>query len=124
MRISDWSSDVCSSDLQARLRNPATIEPVARVARLVVADAGHRLVVGNRIVLDRDQRAHAADRRGAAPAAGLDQRQSGTAHERNFYRDSAAVGCAALPVSLEFTVSRKDVDIGRTLIGDICCQYV
>src|SRR3546814_20319914 len=29
MRISDWSSDVCSSDLQVHRRLPATVEPGA-----------------------------------------------------------------------------------------------
>src|SRR3546814_8391673 len=33
MRISDWSSDVCSSDLQARPHHPGTGPPAAEVAR-------------------------------------------------------------------------------------------
>src|SRR3546814_8541642 len=33
MRISDWSSDVCSSDLQARPHHPGTGPPAAEVVR-------------------------------------------------------------------------------------------
>src|SRR3546814_6650488 len=38
MRISDWSSDVCSSDLEDRRGDAAALRPAAKAARLVVAD--------------------------------------------------------------------------------------
>src|SRR3546814_7766080 len=43
MRISDWSSDVCSSDLLVEARAPAgafTIEPASRPAVLLAAGIG------------------------------------------------------------------------------------
>src|SRR3546814_1676068 len=42
MRISDWSSDVCSSDLLGNI--------VGDAKHLVTAKLGHRLLVGGRII--------------------------------------------------------------------------
>src|SRR3546814_10698380 len=46
MRISDWSSDVCSSDLSGRLRNPRTDErqhlPLRRLFEHRGSDRGSR----------------------------------------------------------------------------------
>src|SRR3546814_20409143 len=36
MRISDWSSDVCSSDLHQRLRLPGLSAPIVVIRRLLV----------------------------------------------------------------------------------------
>jgi hypothetical protein len=62
---------------QARVGDPAAVVAVGRVARLVARCARrHRDLVLLRIVLDRDQRRHAADRRRAALVAGLQQQQA------------------------------------------------
>src|SRR3546814_5923967 len=67
MRISDWSSDVCSSDL---LRRPAVAGTVAAARG---AGAGRGAVAGQRVRVRGVQRGHARapDRlRGARPAGG------------------------------------------------------
>src|SRR3546814_4884300 len=58
MRISDWSSDVCSSDLAADLRSAADRLPAGSAA----ADLPARLAAG----MGADRRHHSAD----LPAAG------------------------------------------------------
>jgi hypothetical protein len=94
---------------QARVGHPAAVEAVVGVAGLVVADAGQRLFVGHRVVLDRDQGRHAAHRRRAALVAGLDQRQRVGAHERHFHGDGAALGQAEILVLLELLDAGEDV---------------
>ena len=80
-----------------------------RVALLVGDDAGHRDRVLLGIVLDRNQRAHAADRRGTAVVAGLQQQQCVRAHERRGHRDLRSVGQAEVLVELELLDAAEDV---------------
>src|SRR3546814_3527747 len=54
MRISDWSSDVCSSDLQDTVADPHVV--AHGVARLVVAHAGPGLGADALQVVDREIR--------------------------------------------------------------------
>src|SRR3546814_4427574 len=49
MRISDWSSDVCSSDLQR-----AGAGEVAAFLRLSILQRRHRLLLGDRRQVDRE----------------------------------------------------------------------
>src|SRR3546814_7512234 len=60
MRISDWSSDVCSSDLAAGRLAAAGIEEPRRDARLLLADA---LGVGQGALLAGDDRQRSEERR-------------------------------------------------------------
>src|SRR3546814_2142044 len=46
MRISDWSSDVCSSDLPGRRLRPAPVDPRQRRGRKPERRRGHRRVAG------------------------------------------------------------------------------
>src|SRR3546814_12334672 len=59
MRISDWSSDVCSSDLQAR---QAQQRQAWRMAVAVVAVVEAQVVLGMKEMLGEDLRAHAGVR--------------------------------------------------------------
>src|SRR3546814_9840006 len=63
MRISDWSSDVCSSDLPALHRRPRqpTVEPALDVREAVEADDLARLI-------ESDQVAHPAEQRDVGDA--------------------------------------------------------
>src|SRR3546814_6088949 len=60
MRISDWSSDVCSSDLRLPelldIRSPSVHSGMARIAREVLAPslASHAMVEGTILVLLSD----------------------------------------------------------------------
>src|SRR3546814_18162319 len=81
MRISDWSSDVCSSDLgqRARERGAETDQMgTAVLLRDVVGEAEHRFLVGvgplDRDV-DGDARLLAADRDHVRVQRGLELRQ-------------------------------------------------
>src|SRR3546814_4399720 len=61
MRISDWSSDVCSSDLHAGISAGPSDEPIGRRARAVVDRDRH---FGDRARTgDQDELAQAADLR-------------------------------------------------------------
>src|SRR3546814_3803390 len=61
MRISDWSSDVCSSDLRLRIveltaSNPTVLEGLSSISNLVTSAHGHLREVINELhpaVLDR-----------------------------------------------------------------------
>src|SRR3546814_7197146 len=67
MRISDWSSDVCSSDLQADVG--------AELGRLGAIDLQFPFDAGDlRAVLDVDEAAHLPHGLGDAQGDGLDQR--------------------------------------------------
>src|SRR3546814_3136595 len=60
MRISDWSSDVCSSDLDPRAEEPPVVATEDEVAVRDLADLGGRAAVarvgGDRERLRRDDR--------------------------------------------------------------------
>src|SRR3546814_16989575 len=51
MRISDWSSDVCSSDLEALIREVARRGDEMRADAREAADGGNRNLSGNNAVL-------------------------------------------------------------------------
>src|SRR3546814_8824731 len=100
MRISDWSSDVCSSDLNGR--RLAAEPPVLRVKRRVQSLRRERPVA----IGDRDAEAHAAfDDRGQRPCLRIfagrlrDQRRGKTRSEehtselQSLMRSSYAVFC-------------------------------
>src|SRR3546814_5255442 len=57
MRISDWSSDVCSSDLPARLGN--ALAPAATVFAAPVTGTNQQQIVATRTVAQRIQRLRA-----------------------------------------------------------------
>ena len=94
---------------QARMRDPAAVEAVIRIAFLVVAHAGQRLFIRGGVVLDRNQRRHAADGRRATPVAGLDQGECVGTHERHFHRDRPAIGQAEAGLVPEFLDRAEDV---------------
>src|SRR3546814_4220171 len=98
MRISDWSSDVCSSDLQ-RLRGAGALQTVGDLVRnegqqLLVAGGVFGAVV---IALygQHAQCAFTADQRHAEPAAGIAWRRSEehTSELQSLMRISYAVFC-------------------------------
>src|SRR3546814_2123379 len=81
MRISDWSSDVCSSDLGLRIPNPQSRIPALlqqqHVASAVELGTGRELGDQERAAVVRAQRGHGADRearREAAAESGSDDR--------------------------------------------------
>src|SRR3546814_15619443 len=58
MRISDWSSDVCSSDLQwplfgqlAKLQRSVFVDRKARTSHLQASELGRRLAAGDSMIL-------------------------------------------------------------------------
>src|SRR3546814_6999327 len=65
MRISDWSSDVCSSDLDVRVRSFIGVEPDRAGHRL----AARRAVTGEPAQVITQQVQHAAGRRTHASAS-------------------------------------------------------
>src|SRR3546814_5763275 len=78
MRISDWSSDVCSSDLALRARPPLPVDGAGAVAgfleqkldaRVVVAVVGRRRELRHRDLLQRRQHRRVAVRPAALHAA-------------------------------------------------------
>jgi len=91
------------------VRDPAAIVAVGRVARLVAAHSLHRLLVRLRIVLDRDQGRHTADRRRVALVTGLQQQQRVRPHERRRHRHPGTVGKAEIAVELELLDAAEDV---------------
>jgi hypothetical protein len=87
--------------------------------------AGHRRRVLFRIVLDRDQGRHAADRRRAALVAGLQQQQCVGAHEGRRHRHLRAVGQAEVLVQLELLDAGEDVvPAARVQAGAVLAQLV
>src|SRR3546814_773721 len=80
MRISDWSSDVCSSDLAGQRKQPRAIIIVVRQTAMLAPDVGGPVIgegvfpphaprdllddppVGHRLARQREERALAADR--------------------------------------------------------------
>src|SRR3546814_14477994 len=62
MRISDWSSDVCSSDLQwplfgqlAKLQRSVFVDRKARTSHLQASELGRRLAAGDSMILFRSE---------------------------------------------------------------------
>ncbi|KAF1858516.1 hypothetical protein Lal_00015033 [Lupinus albus] len=110
---------------EARVRDPAAVVAVGGVACLVVAHAAHRDFVLFRIVLDRDQGRHAADRRCVTLVAGLQQEQRIGAHERRRHGDFRTVGQAEVLVQLELLDAREDVvPAARVQAGAVLAQFV
>src|SRR3546814_16581072 len=56
MRISDWSSDVCSSDLRLAVEIILEAEALPVKARLFVTDLAHRVADGRLDLLERARR--------------------------------------------------------------------
>ena len=110
---------------QPRVRDPAAVVAVGGITSLVGNDAGHGDLVPGRIVLDRDQRAHAADGRRAALVAGLEQQQRVGTHERRGHRDLGAIGQAELVVELELLDAAEDVvPAAGVQTGAVLAQFV
>ena len=72
--------------------DPRAVEAVAGLAFLVGRHLLERLRRDLGVAPVRDERAHAADREGAALVAGLDEQLGVSAHERHRHRHLAAVG--------------------------------
>src|SRR5262245_9369669 len=73
------------------MRDPRSVESVARLAGLVLADACERELVHLRIATARDERRHAADRVRAALVARPDEELRVRPHERDGHRHLSAV---------------------------------
>ena len=80
------------SGTRFRVGDPGPVEPVLRLARLVLPDLGHGLGVDLRVTPAGNERGHAAHRVGPAAVAGLDQQFGVGAHERSGHRDRVALG--------------------------------
>ncbi len=91
------------------MRHPATVVAVGGVTTLVHADALHGLGVFLRVVLDGDERAHAANGRRAALVAGLEQQQGVGAHERHRHGDLRTVGQAEVVIHFELLDGAENV---------------
>ena len=76
---------------QVGMGDPRPVEPVTRLADLVVADACERAVRHLGIAPVRDERGHPADRVGAAPVTRPDEQLRVRAHERDGHRQLRAV---------------------------------
>src|SRR3546814_6951571 len=85
MRISDWSSDVCSSDL---FLIDADIEPVAPVNRLEIVGQGPQLAAAFDVAAEDD----VSGRIGVAEEGALVvcQREARKAENRGYHRDFVA----------------------------------
>src|SRR3546814_8551409 len=120
MRISDWSSDVCSSDL--RRDHPRDIgQPRGgRAARLSVVGGASRGAEAALAAAEADARGAAA--RHADPARDLRRRHlSGQPVRRHVFRDLAAAGLAdPAPRSEEHTSELKS--LMRTSYADLCFE--
>src|SRR3546814_10962360 len=101
MRISDWSSDVCSSDLRARLAHPGE----AAVA------AEHPLHVARNLELAGRHAVHGGD----APAQHGDLLQLADAGEA-LHQRIEVLDLVRLDVD--------EVEIGRASCRERVCQYV
>src|SRR3546814_9209782 len=100
MRISDWSSDVCSSDLEAEAEQPGDREPALRRGLPPPRHRQHREAVGDRREqqhrgVERDQRQlEQLARAGAAGIAGAEHRsEEHTSELQSLMRSSYAVFC-------------------------------
>src|SRR3546814_11014858 len=100
MRISDWSSDVCSSDLQAPLHAGREARTTT-TAQVRILDA--RLQVGGSQVLDRRAQADVA----AARLIGAQILRRGDIHARGQRLDQQVL-----------------FEIGRASCRERVCQYV
>src|SRR3546814_16387221 len=107
MRISDWSSDVCSSDLVGLLRGGGAVEIVP------VADAGE-------IVAEVQKSVRAERRRFAALSGGL--RQAQPERGGSGFRHTSVSSLASAAASRQsFTASSE---IGRASCRESVCPYV
>src|SRR3546814_3153798 len=98
MRISDWSSDVCSSDLRAEQR--------------LVGELGERLI-GNGLAPRRVEQ-----------AAFLDQRLEHAVDERALVR-SRRIGIQRIErLQTQDLLSVEGEEIGRATCRESVCQYV
>src|SRR3546814_7419065 len=115
MRISDWSSDVCASDLAIEVR---------RLVELVIA---RRLGVGR----------HAGVERRGAEDAGGDERAHQAFGENTHYKSFPGsaipslgeIGCfgektSRLPIALHEPKATRRNEIGRASCRERVCQYV
>ena len=104
------------------MRHPGAVMAVAGLALLVGMDAAHRLVVGLRIVLDRNLRRHAAHRMHFAAMAGLDHELAVGAQEVRGHADLAAIRqhrpllLAELLDEAEDVVPAAAVEAGRMVL--------
>src|SRR3546814_5146200 len=109
MRISDWSSDVCSSDLIDDRQDQEGARIVDHAVALVIADAIaarcllHAIAVRNRHRLDRMT---VADRHGAT-----------TIEHRLACVDNATVGAAVMP-GLRLGMTESGSASGRERVGE------
>src|SRR3546814_16332014 len=117
MRISDWSSDVCSSDLLRKIADAESRAPVHRHVGDVVAIQGDPAVVG------RNEAGDDIEAGGLSRAVGTEQAdrlsalqgQSHTAQNRPLLEALAMLSTARPAVS---------VKIGRASCRARVCQYV
>ena len=89
--------------------DPGAVVAVAGLALLVGPHLREGLLVGDRVVLDRDLRRHAADRVRAAPVARLDREQRVAAHEVGGHRDQGPVGEHEVRAAAELLDDAEDV---------------
>ena len=99
-----------------RVRHPTTIVAVSCISVFISTNSGHRNVILLRIILDWNQSTHAANRRGVAVVAGLQQQQGIGAHERRSHRDLGAIGQTEVAVDLEL------LDAGEDVIPTACIE--
>ena len=76
---------------EVRVGDPRAVEPVARLALLVLAHPGQRVRRDLGLAAVRDERRHPADRVGAAAVAGGDEEAGVSAHERDGHRHLPSV---------------------------------
>src|SRR3546814_16838026 len=106
MRISDWSSDVCSSDLDVRVRSFIGVEPDRAGHRL----AARRAVTGEPAQVITQQVQHAAGRRTHASASNN--------------RNAPAPRCAPRPPALASLPAHGPIAAGPSGAGDWPCIEV
>src|SRR3546814_4997327 len=95
MRISDWSSDVCSSDLNAALRGPGRTAGVDqhRDIRIFVR-IGYGIFASENVVEALEVQSFGRERRVAPLDDGVDQRQLVFDYDRKSTRLNSSPSCA------------------------------
>ena len=91
------------------MRDPGAVEAVARLARLVLTDAGQRVLVHLGIAPARDERGHAPDRVSTARVARPHEELGVCAHERDGHRHLHAIREHELGTIPELLDDREDV---------------
>src|SRR5256885_3279331 len=94
---------------QVGVRHPGPVESVGRLALLVLARLGERLLVDLRVLARGDERRHPAEGVGRASVAGLDEQLRVGAHERNGHRHLRPVGQDAIATGTELLDDREHV---------------